>query len=70
MEHDAAQGALLLDERQAATLLQLTPRTLQAWRYQGGGPSFVRISARCIRYRPEDLRRWAAERLCANTSAP
>ena len=61
------QTPMLLDERQAATALGLTPRTLQSWRHRGGENAipFVRISARCIRYRPEDLREWAAGRLVA-----
>ena len=59
------QTPMLLDERQAAAALGLTPRTLQSWRHRGGENAipFVRISTRCIRYRPEDLRKWAAERL-------
>ena len=59
---------ILVDERAAAEALRLTPRTLQAWRHRGGGPPFVRISARCIRYRIEDLERWAEARLRTSTS--
>ena len=54
---------ILLDERAAAAALGMTPRAMQEWRRSGGGPQYVRISSRCIRYRPEDLREWAAERL-------
>jgi hypothetical protein len=60
---------ILLDERGAAAALGLTPRTLQAWRHSGGGPLYVRISSRCVRYRPEDLQAFARERLCTSTSA-
>jgi hypothetical protein len=59
---------ILLDERTAAAALYLTPRTLQEWRRRGGGPQYVRVSSRCIRYRPEDLAAWAAERLRTSTS--
>ena len=55
--------AILLDERAAAAALGMTPRAMQEWRRRGDGPPYVRISSRCIRYRPEDLRQWAAERL-------
>ncbi|HEY7195546.1 MAG TPA: helix-turn-helix domain-containing protein [Gemmatimonadales bacterium] len=58
----------LLDEREAARRLGVKHTTLQQWRHHGGGPPFVRISARCIRYRLEDLERFAAERLRASTS--
>ncbi|MQA92561.1 MAG: helix-turn-helix domain-containing protein [Gemmatimonas sp.] len=54
---------VLLSERDAAAALGLTPRTLQEWRRRGGGPPYVRISSRCLRYRVADLEEWAAERL-------
>lgn len=59
---------ILLDERAAAATLGLTPRTLQSWRNRGGGPAFVRVSSRCIRYRVEDLEAWAADRVRTSTS--
>jgi hypothetical protein len=58
----------LLDEVQAAQFLNVSPRTLQAWRQRGGGPQFVRISSRCLRYRRRDLLTWSAERLARSTS--
>lgn len=59
---------LLLDERAAATALGMTPRTMSNWRRVGGGPPFIRVSSRCIRYRVADLESWAAERLRTSTS--
>jgi excisionase family DNA binding protein len=47
----------LLDELQAAQLLGLSSRTLQAWRAKGEGPPFVR-AGRAIRYRRRDLMAW------------
>jgi predicted DNA-binding transcriptional regulator AlpA len=61
---------ILLDERAAAAALGLTPRTLQGWRHRGDGPPHVRISARCVRYRVEDLNAWAAQRVRTSTSDP
>lgn len=61
-------SALLVDERDAAELLSLTPRTLQEWRRRGEGPPHVRVSSRCIRYRIVDLEEWAAERVRTSTS--
>ncbi len=58
----------LLTEREAADFLGVTSRCLQAWRYRGGGPKFVRISSRCIRYRQSDLREWTEARLRSDTS--
>ena len=47
----------LLAEAQAARLLNLSVRTLQAWRTKRSGPSFVR-AGRAIRYRRRDLYAW------------
>lgn len=58
----------LLTPNQAAERIGLSPRFLEARRHRGGGPRFVRVSARCIRYRPEDLDTWATERLATSTS--
>ncbi len=58
----------LLNERQAAKLLSVSPRALQKWRSNGRGLLFVRISARYIRYRPRDLATWATDRIRRSTS--
>lgn len=62
---DERHLTILLNERRAAAALSVTPRAMQEWRRRGDGPQHVRISTRCIRYRPEDLQKWAAERLRA-----
>ena len=58
----------LMREAEAADFLGLSVRSMQGFRYHGGGPRFVRISSRCIRYRRADLRTWVEQRLCASTS--
>jgi DNA-binding transcriptional MerR regulator len=47
----------LLTEGQAARLLNLSVRTLQAWRVGGLGPPFCRLG-RAVRYRRRDLLSW------------
>jgi predicted DNA-binding transcriptional regulator AlpA len=59
----------LLTERQAAELLGFTARSLQAWRYRGDGPQYVRVGARGIRYRRQDLQEWIKAHLQNSTSA-
>ena len=59
---------ILLDEREAANSYGLTPRCFQAWRARGGGPPFVKVSSRCIRYRVSDLEEWAQNRLRMSTA--
>jgi len=58
----------LIDEREAAQYLGYTARALQNWRVRGGGPRFVKVSARSIRYRRRDLIEWAEARLVGSTS--
>ena len=47
----------LLNEVQAAQFLNLSIRTLQAWRLRSAGPRIVR-AGRAIRYRRRDLIAW------------
>jgi hypothetical protein len=65
----ASEPVYLLDERGAARYLGLEPRTLQAWRHAGGGPAYVRISSRCVRYRVVDLEAFVASRMAEHTSS-
>ena len=51
-----------LTTKQAAHRLNLSPRFLEERRRRGNGPEYVRISATCVRYSPEALREWAANR--------
>lgn len=45
---------VLLDEKEAADRLGLSPRTLQAWRVSGGGPVYRKIGRR-VAYAVPDL---------------
>jgi excisionase family DNA binding protein len=47
----------LVTEVQTAELLNISIRTLQAWRIKLAGPRFVRVG-RAIRYRRSDLIAW------------
>ena len=58
----------LITENEAAGFLGYTIRALQGWRVKGGGPRFVKVSARSIRYRRRDLIAWAEARLRSHTS--
>jgi hypothetical protein len=54
ISHDAD---FLLKEDDAADLLNLSVRTLQAWRIRTAGPPFVQVG-RAVRYRRRDLIAW------------
>ncbi len=58
----------LVTEKQAAKLLSVSPRTLRNWRTRGGGPRFVKISGRCIRYSIADINEWTKKRTKRSTS--
>ena len=60
----------LIDEKAASAFLGLKVRTMQGFRQRGGGPKFIRISSRCIRYRRIDLRDWVEARMRSSTSDP
>ncbi|MBO6796954.1 helix-turn-helix domain-containing protein [Maricaulis sp.] len=65
---DGKDPRALVDEKSAADFLALSERTLRNWRTRGSGPKFVKISARCIRYRMSDLLDWAERRTRRSTS--
>jgi len=58
----------LLTENDAAALLGFSVRALQGWRVKGGGPPFVKVSERAVRYRRRDLIAWAEQRIRVSTS--
>lgn len=58
----------LLTEHQAAEFLNFSVYALRNWRVRGGGPKFVKISNRSVRYRLQDLNDWVVGLLKSNTS--
>lgn len=58
----------LIDEKEAASMVCYSVRALQNWRHRGGGPAFVKVSARSVRYRRRDILAWIDARTVANTS--
>ncbi len=64
----SADPDALLTESQASEFLQISVRTLQAWRLRGGGPSFVKCG-RSVRYRRRDVIQWMDHETVSHTSA-
>ena len=52
----------MLKEREEAGLAGLAANTFRKYRQLGLGPAYIRISARCVRYRREDVLRWLESR--------
>ncbi len=69
-EADVAYWNTLIDERAAGDFLGLTARTMQAMRQRGGGPRYVLISSRCVRYTRTGLRTWSDAKLRSSTGDP
>ena len=64
---EARSSAVLLTVDQAAVYLGLARSTLNKWRCQGEGPSFVKLG-RAVRYRTVDLEGFLERRISNSTS--
>ena len=53
---------LYLGEKQVASMLGLAVQTLRNWRFQGRGPSYVKLGPRAVRYKLGDVLDFAEER--------
>ena len=69
LEHSPARdgkrqsaGHEYLTVKEAAEYLRLAPQTLDKFRHFGGGPEYIRVTARAIRYERAALDAWMAER--------
>jgi excisionase family DNA binding protein len=58
----------LLSESEAADHLGVSPRTLANWRSRGGGPAYVRVGGKAVRYRFADLQEFVEESIRRHTS--
>jgi len=59
----------LLNTAEAAQCLKVSESLLHKLRLTGGGPVFVRLAGRAIRYRRADLAAWVNASAMASTSA-
>ena len=61
----------LLSNKQAARLLGIQPNTLEIWRVQGKGPTFLKLGDQpqsTVRYLRSTVIEWAAQRAYQSTS--
>jgi excisionase family DNA binding protein len=59
----------LLSEREAAEVLGVTVRALQAWRHKKKGPPYSKVGG-LVRYEPDQLRAWLAANRRTEQGAP
>ena len=67
-EYDVDHLDRLINENEAANFLGYSVRALQNWRVRGGGPRFVKVSSRSVRYRRRELLEWTECLLRSNSS--
>ena len=58
----------LLTQREAASVLRLSERTLERLRCSGLGPKFIRLDQKSVRYQQSALDEWIAGRVVRSTS--
>ncbi|MBI9081855.1 MAG: helix-turn-helix domain-containing protein [Pseudodesulfovibrio sp.] len=66
---DTLNEAALLNQEQTAQFLNISPRTLEKWRWEGTGPRFCKIGRRAM-YRPVDLQSYVDSQIRKSTSDP
>lgn len=60
----------LLFTAEAAFLLGLSARTLESLRLRGGGPTFIAVTSKAVRYRRRDIDAWVSAHRRLSTSDP
>ena len=60
----------LLNTPLAAEFLRVSPRSMETWRWKGGGPPYVVLGRKAIRYLKSDLLAWAEAGRRTSTSDP
>jgi len=58
-----------LDQNDLAARWNLSPRTLEQWRWRGVGPRYLKLGGRVI-YRLSDVEAFETERIHASTVGP
>ena len=68
MSHSLEISPRMLDTKAAAEYLDLSPNTLNRWRWSGDGPIFIKLG-NAVRYRIADLDAFIARGVREHTSA-
>jgi predicted DNA-binding transcriptional regulator AlpA len=56
-------GGRVVDERELAEMLGISVSVVSKWRRQGsGGPRFIQVSEKLVRYQIRDVQEWLDER--------
>jgi predicted site-specific integrase-resolvase len=66
----AAVSTRHLNQRELAERLNISPRTLERWRWLGEGPAFLKLGGGRVVYRLQDVESYEAEQLRVSTTTP
>ena len=58
----------LLTTKEAAAFLNVSPKTLEKWRWNGEGPTFQKFGNKLVKYDPDVLAGWVSETTRSSTS--
>lgn len=58
----------VVDSAEASRLLGISVATLNTWRSRGGGPEFIKVGCRAVRYQRKQLMRFLTENRRISTS--
>ena len=59
-EFDTLSDSVMLDARETAAVLGLSPNTLKMWRFDGMGPRATKLG-KAVRFSAGDIRTWLKE---------
>lgn len=65
---DAIKKLDHLNSAEAAAYCRRSRSTMEKLRHYGGGPKYIKVSARAVVYRKVDLDAWLASKLVSSTS--
>ncbi|MGE0184034.1 MAG: helix-turn-helix transcriptional regulator [Parvularculaceae bacterium] len=57
-----------VNTRAASRLTGVPVTTLETWRSRGGGPKFLKLGAKTVRYQRRELLKWMTRQQRANTA--
>ena len=66
-EQESSLRRGFVDTYRAADYVGLSHRTMEKYRWTGGGPEYVKLGRRCL-YKPSELDRWMEEGRRRSTS--
>ena len=58
----------LITTKQAACRLGVSVKQIEKWRYEGGGPKYIKLGKRSVRYEQEEIENYIVARTFKNSA--